>query len=358
MTHSTQRPDYANPPWFPLTREEVIAAIERTGPPRIPLVRTLWWGEGFAELHGDALAAFDIYPEDAIVLFVEPVAPEMMGLSWPVVLEGPHDARVVIDDWAKLDEFVEKLPDPAQDPLMARAAEQAARLRAEGRYVLFGWWRLFFEKPWALRGMQNLLMDYVLAPEQVHRLHDALCTHYIRYLDYAIRHFRPDGFWTSDDLGHQKQLFMSPATFRSLIKPYYARIGDTLRPHGLHWWLHSCGNNTAVLDDLAEVGVNVFHPVQKGTMDYAATAAGYGERMTFLVGFDVQHVLQEESPEGVRAEVRAIVDTFDRPGGGLCIAAGNGILPGTPLENIHAFLDEALRYGAAHRRQWARRVLA
>lgn len=358
MTHSTQRPDYANPPWFPLTREEVIAAIERTGPPRIPLVRTLWWGEGFAELHGDALAAFDIYPEDAIVLFVEPVAPEAMGLSWPVVLEGPHDARVVIDDWAKLDEFVEKLPDPAQDPLMARAAEQAARLRAEGRYVLFGWWRLFFEKPWALRGMQNLLMDYVLAPEQIHRLHDALCTHYIRYLDYAIRHFRPDGFWTSDDLGHQKQLFMSPATFRSLIKPYYARIGDTLRPHGLHWWLHSCGNNTAVLDDLAEVGVNVFHPVQKGTMDYAATAAGYGERMTFLVGFDVQHVLQEESPEGVRAEVRTIVDAFDRPGGGLCIAAGNGILPGTPLENIHAFLDEALRYGATHRRQWARRVLA
>ena len=27
-----------------------------------------------------------------------------------------HDSRVVIDDWAKLDEFVAKLPDPAADP--------------------------------------------------------------------------------------------------------------------------------------------------------------------------------------------------------------------------------------------------
>jgi hypothetical protein len=30
----------------PLTREDVIAAVERKNPPRIPLVRAKWWGEG------------------------------------------------------------------------------------------------------------------------------------------------------------------------------------------------------------------------------------------------------------------------------------------------------------------------
>jgi uroporphyrinogen decarboxylase len=340
----------ANSAWTPLPREEVVKALERRFPARIPLVRTKWWGEGLEDLHGAALRQFDPYPEDAVILFAEPVVPERMGLSWPVVVDGPHDARVVIDDWAKLDEFVEKLPDPDRDPLMHKLAEEAAQVRAAGRYLLFGWWRLFFERPWGLRGMQNLLMDYYLDPDPIHRLHDALCTHYCRYLDWALREIHPDGFWTSDDLGHQKQLFMSPATFRELIKPYYARIGQALKPHGLHWWLHSCGNNTAILDDLIEVGVDVFHPVQKGTMEYATVAAAYGDRMTFLVGFDVQHMLVEATPEEVRAEVRAIVDIFDRPAGGLCIAAGNGILPGTPLPNIHAFLDEALRYGEQHRR--------
>lgn len=339
--------------WQPLPREEVIKAIERNCPQRIPLVRTKWWGEGLEEAHGAELDRFDRYPEDAVILLIEPVVPETMGLSWPIQVEGAHDARVVVDDWAKLDEFIDKLPDPERDPQMDALIEQAAEVRSRNQYLMFGWWRLFFERPWGIRGMQNLLMDYYLHPEEIHRLHDALCNHYLAYLRRAVRELQPDGFWTSDDLGHQKQLFMSPGFFRELIKPYYVRIGEFVDSNNLHWWLHSCGNNTAILSDLAEAGVDVFHPVQKGTMDYASVAEEFGDQITFLVGFDVQHVLQEEAPEQVRTEVRRIIDTFDRPDGGLCMAAGNGILPGTPLDNIEAFLDETLRYGATHRRRLA-----
>jgi uroporphyrinogen decarboxylase len=59
--------------------------------------------------------------------------------------------------------------------------------------------------------------------------------------------------------------------------------------------------------------------------------------MSFLAGLDVQQVLPNGTPEEVRAEVRFLIDTFDRPEGGMCIAAGNGP---TPLENIEAFLEE------------------
>ena len=85
-----------------------------------------------------------------------------------------------------------------------------------------------FERPWGIRGMQNLLMDYYLYPDEIHRLHNALCDHYIKYLKWGIRELQPDAFWTSDDLGHQKQLFMRPESFRELIKPYYMRIGAYL----------------------------------------------------------------------------------------------------------------------------------
>jgi hypothetical protein len=36
------------------------------------------------------------------------------------------------------------------------------------------------------------------------------------------------------------------------------------------------------------------------------------------------------------------------PDGRMRIAAGNGIVSGTPVENIETFLDEAITYGAEH----------
>lgn len=200
--------------------------------------------------------------------------------------------------------------------------------------------------------MENILTDYYLHPEQVHRLHEALCELYLKYLQRAAREFHLDGFWTSDDLGHQTQPFMRPAIFKEYLKPYYVRIGEFLRLRQVHWWLHSCGNNTALLDDLIEAGVQVFHPVQKGTMDELEVARRYGDRLTFLAGIDVQHTLQEKTPQGVRREVRFLIDTFDRAEGGMCIAAGNGIVSGTPYACIEAFLDEAVEYGFKHRAEF------
>jgi uroporphyrinogen decarboxylase len=336
--------------WEPLPREEVIKAIERKGPRRIPLVLAKWWGEGLEEQYGDRLKEFDRYPEDVGKVWLDPYDVPAMGLSWTIRTGTAHDSACVIDDWAQLDEFIAKLPDPETDPRFGLLVEQAQAFRAQGLYVMFAWWSLFFERPWTLRGMENLMVDYYTEKENVHRLHAALCGLYCGHIRRAAREFRPDAFFTSDDLGHQTQCMMSPEVFDELIKPYYDEVGRTLRECGMHWWLHSCGNNTPLLPSLIDAGVNVFHPVQKGTMDEVAVVRQYGDRLSFLAGIDVQHTLQEKDPEGVRAEVRFLVDTFDRPDGGMCIAAGNGIVSGTPFENIEAFLDEAVRYGERHRR--------
>jgi uroporphyrinogen-III decarboxylase len=76
-------------------------------------------------------------------------------------------------------------------------------------------------------------------------------------------------------------------------------------------------------------------------MDLEATARDYGGRVSFLAGMDVQDTLVNGTPETVGAEVRWMKRVFRRPqGGGLLLAAGNGILPDTPLENIEAMLEE------------------
>lgn len=338
--------------WQPLSKQQVINAVERKSPVRIPLVQAKWWGEGLEEQYGDRLNAFDRFPEDIVFGWIDPILYEDMALSWEIDLsEGAHDSRAILNDWGKLDEFIEKLPKANEDNRFEALKIKADKAHSEGRYFMFAWWRLFFERPWGIRGMTNLLMDYYLYPNEIHRLHQALSDVYIDYIDRAVRELSPDGFWCSDDLGTQRNLFMKPDTFREFLKPYYVQIGKKLNPIGVHWWLHSCGNNTSILGDLIEVGLDVFHPVQKHTMEEVEVARDFGDRLTFLAGIDVQHVLQEKSPAEVRQEVRFLIDTFDQKRGGMCIAAGNGIVSGTPFENIEAFLDEALVYGEMHRQQ-------
>jgi len=334
----------------PLMREDVIRAVERSNPSRIPLIRAKWWGEGLVDQYGERLKELNRYPEDVAWFFAgNPVDPNRMELPWEWQTGGAHDSSCVIDDWAKLDDFIERLPDPANDPRFEAFAEAAAKAKTDDRYTIFGWWNLFFERPWGLRGMENLMCDYYAEPDNIHKLHSAMCNTYCSYIETGCQLLNPDGFWASDDLGHQTGPMMSPEIFHEFLFPYYKRVGDTLKQSKMHFWLHSCGDNTLLLPDLIESGLTVFHPVQKHTMDEVNVAAEFGDRLTFLAGIDVQHTLQEKDPEGVREEVRFLIDTFDRQDGGMCIAAGNGIVAGTPFENIEAYLDEAIVYGREHR---------
>ena len=338
----------------PLPKEEVAKAVERRCPARIPLVMATWWGEGLWDQYGDRLREFDRYPVDAPLLMQGAIDLGAMDLPWRRrdSEKHGHDSGGALPDWAYLDEFIARMPDPDRPGAMDDVQRQARAIHADGRYLLWGFWSLFFETPWNLRGMENLMVDYYENPDKIHRLHDALCTQYERWIRRAAREIQPDGFWSSDDLGHQTQSMMRAEQFREFLKPYYVRVARACHDSGMHFWLHSCGNNTCLLDDLIDAGVDVFHPVQKHTMDEQAVAAEYGDRLTFLTGFDVQHILQEGTPEEVRQEVRYLIDTFDRPEGGMCLAAGNGIVAGTPFENIDAFLDEAVRYGAEHRKHF------
>ena len=338
----------------PLPRAEVIKAVERKNPRRIPLVFAKWWGEGLGEQYGERLKEFDRYPEDIGVIGIPKFDVGAMGLSWKLSRDKGHDANVVIDDWAKLDELIAKLPDPSKDPCWEQLAKEAQAIHARDRYLLCGWWGLFFETPWGVRGMENIMVDYYENPDKVHKLHSALCDLYCKSIGKAIQVLKPDGFWGSDDLGNQNQPMMRRATFDEFLKPYYVKVGKLLHGAGVHFWLHSCGNNTELLPSLIDAGVNMFHPVQKHTMDEKAVAKKFGGKLGFWAGFDVQHTLREATPEQVRAEVRFLMDTFDRPEGGMCLAAGNGIVSGTPFENIDAYLDEALRYGTRHRAGFSR----
>lgn len=331
----------------PLSRDEVIKAIEFKSPKRIPMVFTKWWGEGLWEEHGERLNEFAKYPEDVVVLgFPMPSFTKRDdGFCWclPEVdlsKSAGHDANVRLPDWSYIDDLVNNPPNVDIPGLWDEQIKRAEQARKEGKYVAIHHWSLMFELIWNFRGMENLLADYIEEPENVHKLHNLVCETEIKLLKQAIELVKPDGYIISDDLGSQHSLMMSPAHFREFIKPYYERVWGFTHQHGVHNWLHTCGCINEIIGDLIEAGLNVLHPIQKHTMDWDEIAAKWKGKITFWVGMDVQQTLRVGTPEEVREEVRLMKRTFSSPEGGMILASGNGIVGGTPFDNIEAYLNE------------------
>ncbi|HNT35058.1 MAG TPA: uroporphyrinogen decarboxylase family protein [bacterium] len=340
-----------------LPKEEVIKAVERRNPIRVPVSMARWWGEGLHEQYGDRLSAFDKYPDDCCrIWFPQPgTTPRGDGYYWRLDEEHLRKSRMghdagAVTGWEWLDAYESEIPNFEAPGLFDPFMPIVEEARKRNQYLILCWWGLFYEPIWGLRGMENLLMDYYLHPEEIHRLHKARLAFYEGLIRRAAEEIAPDAFQSSDDLGHQTQLMMNPTQFREFIKPYYTSLYRLSHKLGMHTWLHTCGNVTDIMCDLIESGLDVVHPIQKGAMDGEQIAKDWGDKISFWAGMDVQHALQEETPEGVRREVRWMIDTYDGHKGGLIIAAGNGIVAGTPFDNIEAFLDESYRYGTEHRR--------
>ncbi len=338
----------------PLSRDEVISAVERTGCDKVPVLFHKWWGEGLEERYGQKLEEMAApFPDDIFTAWYEEPGAETSPNGNPHYRLGYRDdyadaerhsigqAAVLLPDWSELDLFLADFPDP-NEPGTFDAVKEYTEKYAGGRYKLGCWWRLFHERLWTIRGMENLMLDYYDAMDELKLIGRRILDFDKVIVDrFAALGF--DGIFTSDDLGHQTRPMMSPAVFEELYYPLYEEFISYVHQKGMHVFLHSCGDNTLLMEYLISAGLEMFHPVQKGCMDMEETARRFGGRISFLAGMDVQNLLPNGTPEQVREEVRFLKRTFHTEKGGLLLAAGNGILGDTPIENIEAMLDEMCR---------------
>lgn len=334
-----------------LTREEVIAAVERTGCSKVPVLFHKWWGEGLEERYGERLLTMaDKFPDDVFTAWYEEPGAEVSPNGNPHYRLGYRDdysdaerhsigqEAVLLPEWSELDRFLEDFPDPNEAGTFDSVKLEMER-HAGNRYKLGCWWRLFHERLWTIRGMENLMLDYYDAMDELKIVGRKILEFDKVIVDrFAALGF--DGIFTSDDLGHQRGPMMSPTIFSELYYPLYEDFIDYVHRKGMHVFLHSCGDNTLLMPYLISAGLDVFHPVQKGCMDMEETSRRFGGQISFLAGMDVQNLLPNGTPEEVREEIRFLKKTFHTDRGGLLLAAGNGILSDTPFENIEAMLDE------------------
>jgi uroporphyrinogen decarboxylase len=244
-----------------------------------------------------------------------------------------------LDDWGRLDEYIERgIPDPFAPGRLAAALGPARAFHGAGTYC-FGLLGAVFYHIFSIRGMENALADFRANPVELGKLVDAL-------RDYALELVRSwseigvDALMLLDDWGSQRALMISPGIWRDFFKDGYATIIREAHALGMDVILHSCGNVTAIVEELIDVGLDVLDPVQTSTMNIEELARRFGGRISFCGTIDVQDLLPRASPAGVKDAIRRARDVLGRRfESGLILAPTNTITPEVPFENLRAMFE-------------------
>jgi len=219
-----------------------------------------------------------------------------------------------------------------------RFYELCKRMDDAGYYVLACIYGSHFEKAYFARGFENLLADIAGEPDYAQRLFDRIINKNMVMLENFIYKALIDGVLLGSDWGSQRGLLMSPAAWRTMIKPGELKEYELVRAAGKHVWIHSCGDIVEILPDLAEMGVDVLNPVQPECMDIYELKNNFGKQLAFWGGISTQRTLPFGSPDAVRDETRKVIERLSENGGYIA-SPSQELQDDVPLDNVTAMIE-------------------
>jgi uroporphyrinogen decarboxylase len=225
-------------------------------------------------------------------------------------------------------------PDPLDARFFADIPGKLARYGDRFRVFQIGF--SLYERAWTLRGMQNLLMDFIDHPDFVHDLFNAIADYNIAQVREACQ-YDIDAVYFGDDWGQQRGLQMGPRLWHKFIYPALKRMYGVVRDAGKYVFIHSCGDVDELFDDLIGIGLSCFNPFQPEVMDVAALYEQYRGRLTFHGGLSTQRTLPYGTVDDVRRETGRLLEMGRE--GGYIFAPAHDVEGDVPLENMLAFIN-------------------
>jgi uroporphyrinogen decarboxylase len=202
-----------------------------------------------------------------------------------------------------------------------------------------------FEAAWQIRGLDQLLMDFLVNEDMAACLLDRI-TDLSQFRARRCAQAGVDIIRVGDDVGMEDRMIISPDIWRKWLKPRLAHVIAAAKnvKRDILVSYHSDGYIEPIIAELIEIGVDILNPVQPECMDPAEIRNRYGDRLAFWGTISVQKTLPFGSPKDVEIEVKKRIDSVGK-NGGLYLSPSHVIAPEVPYENIKTLVDTVKQYG-------------
>jgi len=175
----------------------------------------------------------------------------------------------------------------------------------------------FFQPLMSFMGFTEGLSAMFEEPDEVKALYDYLSNWSIEMTKKYIYYYKPEFGFLGDDIAHERNPFLSLDMFQDLIAPYWRAYYKIFVDAGLPVGHHNCGHFELYLDDLVDMGVSFWDPVQPSN-DEDAIKAKFGNDLALCGGPEMRFWDDNTPEEQIRAEVRDYINRL-APGGGFAM---------------------------------------
>jgi uroporphyrinogen decarboxylase len=233
-------------------------------------------------------------------------------------------------------------PDPDAPHRLGDLAELVKRFK--GRKAIVFVQRAAFMHSVALRGFEDLLVDFLAEPEFAGGVMDVVLDHNMRLARNAVR-AGADIIVLADDYAGNDTTFFSPAVFERFVRPRLQRVVDVIHEEGAKVIKHSDGNLWPILDRIIDTGIDGINPLEPvAGMDIGEVKRRYGDRVCLVGNIDCSYILSEAPTDEV---VEAVAECIRKgsPGGGHVIASSNCIHSAVKPENYRTMIRATRELG-------------
>lgn len=252
------------------------------------------------------------------------------------------ESRGPIQSWSDFESY----PWPEPEQISYRAIEYLNGVVPEGMKISVNLGGIFENSSW-LMGLESF--SYALADQP--DLVEAICQRVgdltVAAATYAVSFDNVGMVFLGDDLGFATGTLVSPKVLREFIFPHHRRLVRAAHAAGRLALLHSCGNLTAIMDELVEIGFDGKHSFEDKIMRVEEVSRRWGERIAVLGGVDMD-LLGRGNQDQVRGRTREILENHAARGTGYCLGTGNSVANYIPAENYLAMLEEGRRWNREH----------